>query len=226
MSIALSDAQIERYSRQIILPEVGGVGQARLAAARIVLAGTGPTAQVAGRYLAGAGIGHLTLSAGADGTAAALRAGNSEITVAVAPEPLRLRDDVAITVALAADLDPMALTALADRARRRAVPLVAAVSTAAGGGLHIDGSAGVCAACAAAAWQAAGADTAAADLLAPMSAAVLGAELALAALAIALEHPHARRGASFIFDAASAALLPGRPVARPDCAVCRPAHAS
>jgi len=40
----LTDAQIERYGRQIILPEVGGRGQERLLAARVAVAGAGPAA--------------------------------------------------------------------------------------------------------------------------------------------------------------------------------------
>lgn len=43
----LSDAQIERWSRQILVPEVGGRGQARLCAARVQVTGDGPTALVA-----------------------------------------------------------------------------------------------------------------------------------------------------------------------------------
>lgn len=37
----LSDAQIERWSRQILVPEVGGRGQARLCAARVEIVGRG-----------------------------------------------------------------------------------------------------------------------------------------------------------------------------------------
>jgi adenylyltransferase/sulfurtransferase len=59
----LSDAQIDRYSRQIILPEVGGRGQERLLAARVALRGVGAMAATAARYLTGAGIGELRLSA-------------------------------------------------------------------------------------------------------------------------------------------------------------------
>jgi len=55
--VTLTDAQIERYSRQIVLPEVGGRGQERLLAARVVLAGEGPVARAAADLLVRAGIG-------------------------------------------------------------------------------------------------------------------------------------------------------------------------
>ena len=36
-----SEEQIERYSRHIILPEVGGTGQRKLLAARVLIVGAG-----------------------------------------------------------------------------------------------------------------------------------------------------------------------------------------
>jgi len=64
--MALSDSQIERYSRQIIVPEVGGRGQERLLAARLVIAGEiGDLAPVLA-YMAGAGVGEIFLHAGHD----------------------------------------------------------------------------------------------------------------------------------------------------------------
>ncbi|MBF0137841.1 MAG: HesA/MoeB/ThiF family protein [Magnetococcus sp. DMHC-1] len=56
-----TEAQLDRYSRQIMLREVGGSGQARLLAAEMVLLGVGAMGSVAALYLAGAGVGHLTL---------------------------------------------------------------------------------------------------------------------------------------------------------------------
>lgn len=58
----LSEEQIHRYSRHIILPEVGGKGQKKLLASRVLLFGlTGPGSSAA-LYLAAAGVGVLGLS--------------------------------------------------------------------------------------------------------------------------------------------------------------------
>ena len=51
----------ERYSRHLLLPEIGVSGQAKLAAARVALIGAGGLGSPAGLYLAAAGIGTLTL---------------------------------------------------------------------------------------------------------------------------------------------------------------------
>jgi|GEM_PF-1075509 len=53
----LSDAAIERFSRQILLPEVGGRGQARLLTARVRALGSDHAATVARELLARAGVG-------------------------------------------------------------------------------------------------------------------------------------------------------------------------
>jgi hypothetical protein len=58
----LTDAQVERYSRQIILPEVGARGQERLLAARVAVHGDGAAATTAATLLGRAGIGALEVS--------------------------------------------------------------------------------------------------------------------------------------------------------------------
>ena len=51
----------ERYARQTVLPEVGAEGQARLAAASVVVVGAGGLGCPVLQYLAGAGVGRLTI---------------------------------------------------------------------------------------------------------------------------------------------------------------------
>lgn len=57
----LSDEQIDRYSRQIILTGVGGRGQERLLRGTVVLYGLGKLAEWIATYLARAGVGRLGL---------------------------------------------------------------------------------------------------------------------------------------------------------------------
>ncbi|MFT5122148.1 MAG: molybdopterin/thiamine biosynthesis adenylyltransferase/rhodanese-related sulfurtransferase [Kiritimatiellia bacterium] len=55
----LSKEEIERYSRHLILPEVGVEGQRRLRDARVLLIGAGGLGSPLAMYLAAAGIGHI-----------------------------------------------------------------------------------------------------------------------------------------------------------------------
>ncbi len=59
--MTLSDADLERYARHIVLKEIGGAGQMRLRAARVVLVGAGGIGSPAIQYLAAAGIGTLAV---------------------------------------------------------------------------------------------------------------------------------------------------------------------
>jgi molybdopterin/thiamine biosynthesis adenylyltransferase/rhodanese-related sulfurtransferase len=51
----------DRYARQMVLPEVGAAGQARLAAASVVVVGAGGLGCPVLQYLAGAGVGRLVI---------------------------------------------------------------------------------------------------------------------------------------------------------------------
>jgi len=57
----LNDAELDRYARHIVLPQIGGAGQARLKAAQVVVIGAGGIGCPVIQYLAAAGIGMLTI---------------------------------------------------------------------------------------------------------------------------------------------------------------------
>ncbi len=93
-----SDDQIRRYSRQILLREVGGRGQEKLQAARPVLVCAGEVGQLAADYLWRAGITGLTLLAATPELAARLSdqlaavgyPGRPARALGVAPEQVQL----------------------------------------------------------------------------------------------------------------------------------------
>src|SRR5215207_5086374 len=58
---SLSNEEIARYSRHLIMPEVGVEGQRKLKAARVLMIGTGGLGAPLGMYLAAAGVGTLGL---------------------------------------------------------------------------------------------------------------------------------------------------------------------
>lgn len=59
--MTLSDQELERYARHLVLPQVGGVGQRKLKAAAVAVVGAGGIGSAIVPALAGAGVGRLTI---------------------------------------------------------------------------------------------------------------------------------------------------------------------
>ena len=57
----LSDADLERYARQVIMPHIGEDGQERLMAAKVLVVGAGGVGAPVILYQAAAGNGHITI---------------------------------------------------------------------------------------------------------------------------------------------------------------------
>tara|TARA_R110002096_G_scaffold53259_2_gene138499 strand:+ start:838 stop:1605 length:768 start_codon:yes stop_codon:yes gene_type:complete len=60
--MAMTDDDIARYARHLVLKEIGGPGQQRLRAARIFIVGAGGLGSPSALYLAAAGVGQLTIA--------------------------------------------------------------------------------------------------------------------------------------------------------------------
>lgn len=64
MHLEFSEDEIQRYSRHILLREVGGIGQAKLRAAKVLIVGAGGLGSPLALYIAAAGIGTIGIADG------------------------------------------------------------------------------------------------------------------------------------------------------------------
>jgi len=106
----LTNSLIDRYSRQIIVPKIGGVGQERLLASRLMIVGGVAGVEPALAYLVGAGVGTIFLHVPACDTAAsapviaAMRDLNPDVTIQVVSDT---PDHVDLVLALASNSDAL-----------------------------------------------------------------------------------------------------------------------
>jgi hypothetical protein len=108
--MALTNSQIDRYSRQIIVPKIGGVGQERLLASRLMFVGDVAGVEPALAYIVGAGVGTIFLRVPAGDAAAfapviaAMRGLNPDVTIQVVSDT---PDRVDLVLALASNSDAL-----------------------------------------------------------------------------------------------------------------------
>ena len=96
--MTLTEAQIDRYSRQIIVPHIGGRGQERLLAARMLIVGDARDIEAPLAYLVGAGVGTICLKLSDHQPAfTESRDLNADVTVILADEPAG-RIDLALAI--------------------------------------------------------------------------------------------------------------------------------
>jgi hypothetical protein len=81
----LREDQIRRYARHVLLPDVGGVGQARLLASACAIDPRDPAERIAFEYLVAAGVGRIDLLGRDDELAARAAALNPDARVIVDP---------------------------------------------------------------------------------------------------------------------------------------------
>jgi molybdopterin-synthase adenylyltransferase len=215
--VRLTDEQIELYSRQIILREVGGTGQVALRASRVRVLGAGAAAEACTSYLVGAGIGALEVDAAGPRHDAA--------RVLPLPEPGRRTPDAAVTAnpreheASGGTASPDVLIDLdlgASRAASSVVPRLGSILLRgdAHGGLHLvllPGDAG-CPACT----HAAGAPRAA-DPPPPIASASAGALAALTCCRWILGIGHDAQARALVLPAGSGLWTDGAPPVRIAC---------
>ncbi len=101
--MALTDNQIERYSRQIIVPGVGGRAQERLLASCVALVAEPIDAAGALAYLAGAGVGRIVVHPATDPssyseTVARMRDLNPDVRAVIASDEASDRSDLVLAL--------------------------------------------------------------------------------------------------------------------------------
>jgi molybdopterin/thiamine biosynthesis adenylyltransferase len=211
----LSDTQIERYSRQILLPQVGGRGQIALLSATVTVYGSQALATTAALYLAAAGVGHLRVS---PPTAAAIAGVNPDCEVA-SPAAVSAADTVPGAAAVLCAGAGAATCAVIDAACLAAgIPLIIGEATGTVGWLSVRNAPdAACATCLAPPR----ADTGDGDApLGGVAAALIGTLLATEAVKIVLGLQPSYVGHRVTFDVLAGDVRDEPVTQDPRCPVC------
>lgn len=215
--MALSDEQIERYSRQIIVPGIGGRGQERLLRSSALVAGDDAVVRTAALYLAGAGVGRIDV--GAATLAAELLDLNPEVRAGL----WRIEDEATpIDAYDAAVVSARALEPILRIARAPVGCLVTGGTAGRSGWLTVSAPATArapCPLCAARA-NADGAPVEAPSLDSPI-AGLIGSLAALEVLRRLLGLGEDSRGRWLHYDAEASTLGERAPAAQPGCELCQ-----
>lgn len=220
----LTDGQIERYSRQIILPQLGGRGQEKLLAAAIAVVGTGDMNISVALYLAAAGVGTLGVDAP---TAAAIAGLNPDChTQSLAAA---LDADLAAATArdydllVAADLAPDTCSALNVACMAARKPLLWGAATGHAGAVAVFAGhrpAEPCYACLPLAFPPAGDQADGAAVLAAVTAAFIGTLLATEAVKLAAGIAAPLTKCLLVYDALNATVRTLDLHKDPHCTAC------
>jgi molybdopterin/thiamine biosynthesis adenylyltransferase len=128
---------MSRYSRQILLPQIGGIGQKKLDESTVALVGTGSIARPLFLYGVGAGIGRWGISGRDENQARELadlgKERNPEVKIQIASLEKQLSANLELWVAewsLVVDTssEPTIQKRLAEVCQRRQIPLISAWS--------------------------------------------------------------------------------------------------
>jgi adenylyltransferase/sulfurtransferase len=225
--MALTEAQIDRFSRQIILPQIGGAGQERLLRSSVAVAGAGDLADLVALSLGGAGIGRIALHGAERGRLSReLVDLDPEAEVTVSTGAL---GSAAADVLVACDVAVDAL----DCAAASGWPLVAGGAHGQGGWMIVSEGHDVCASCAARAAGRAGIDARSVvddqalhpdaprpSPLASSTTGVIASLMALAVLKLRLGVDGPRRRVWWRFDGGHSTLTEEALERSADCPVC------
>jgi hypothetical protein len=223
----LADDQIDRYSRQILLREIGARGQEQLIGSSVAIAGCRSVAHLCALYITGAGAGHIRIlhsdrdpAGAAEALADDLSRLNPEVRVELGSTGALLAPNTphlepAPTVLIDTTADVATLTAATAMAAKRCTVLAAGIRSS-NGWLARHGS-GTCIVCVA---LHEGTSTAGVASGEPAAVGIVASLLAFDALAALLGWQDEERNGWRRYDGTNMSLGNARFTPHPDCTLC------